>query len=221
MKSIPFMCLTLSLALLAGCGKLNEPDADVARPNTYNKDGLQFKYPGNWKVEVVKDGILGVPQVNVGSPSTSSIIIHVFPAKDAFSLEEYANRVSRATMSGAIFDDSNRTAITKARGFEIMTDYYFIKIIDETLTHQRVLRRKQMGDQVLFLTSQTSMDKLGRAKPGFNLVANSVTLKATPETSAKAKDPSTSPAKEANKTQPKTDSEPGVETKTPNPPKPE
>lgn len=43
-KSI-FLALALGLSL--GCG---EPSAQVSQPKLYSKDGVEFRYPGNWKV---------------------------------------------------------------------------------------------------------------------------------------------------------------------------
>lgn len=216
-----FIYLSISLTFLPGCGDLPqfiEPHADVTAPQTYKRDGLQFKYPGNWKVQVEKDGVLGwgVPQVNVSSPSTSSVIIHVFPAEDAYSLKDFGDKMWRSSVPGAILSDSNRTKISEEDGFEVMTDHFSVRIFDETLTHQRVMRRKQVDDKVFFVTSQVPTDDLAQVKPGFDLVASSVTWKAVPETEEKVEEPSTAPDKEANKTKPKagSEAEPKTDTKS-------
>ena len=122
----------------------------------------------------------------------------------------------RASVPGAILSDSNRTKISEEDGFEVMTDHFSVRIFDETLTHQRVMRRKQVDDKVLFVTSQVPTDDLAQVKPGFDLVASSVTWKAVPETEEKVEEPSTAPDKEANKTKPKagSEAEPKTDTKS-------
>jgi len=101
-----------------------------------------------------------------------------------------------------------------------MTDHFSVRIFDETLTHQRVMRRKQVDDQVLFVTSQVPTDDLAQVQPGFDLVASSVIWKAVPETKEKVGEPSPPPDKEENKTKPKAGPKTEGQTKTPDLPKP-
>jgi len=203
-----FVGLVVLLALLSGCGELppfEEPPANVSQPSNYKLGGLEFKYPSNWRVKVQQSGSFQVPSIRINSPKDAVATIHVFPAENSITLEEYADRIWKTSTPSALLSDSNRTDITKANGFDVMTDHFSIKIIDETLTHERVMRRKEAGNSVLFLTTQVSTRDLANAKPGFDLLVSSVTLKPNVEHANK---PKKSSPLENNKTQPKTDPKP-------------
>ena len=82
-KSI-FLALALSLSL--GCG---EPSAQVSQPKLYSKDGVEFRYPGNWKV--TEDASHpDFRYIIVESPGDAIFGIHIYPHVLAMGLKEYA-----------------------------------------------------------------------------------------------------------------------------------
>jgi len=81
-------CTLVMLVMGAGCervmGFFSEPRAQVEEPQRYEKDGISFSYPGNWKVseESSNEGI-ELRTINVESAGNALLMIQSFkPAVD-------------------------------------------------------------------------------------------------------------------------------------------
>ena len=78
-------CL-LACALVggAGCervsGFFSEPQAQVESPQRYEKDGISFEYPGNWKLteETIEENGITVNNITVESAGNALLMVQTF-----------------------------------------------------------------------------------------------------------------------------------------------
>lgn len=88
-----FLLLNVTL-FLAGCG---EPAADVARPRLYEKDGLAFQHPSNWKIEE-DQSLEGIRHLTIETRGDALVIVQMFPPGLGMPLEDYAREFAKAAV---------------------------------------------------------------------------------------------------------------------------
>lgn len=99
-NSSNILILILILFVTTACGlveKIVDPAKTVQKEiatKLYDKDGLRFSYPDNWKV--TEDEVLenGLRYVNVEDDDNTVFILSMFTAEDPMDLDEYAENIA-------------------------------------------------------------------------------------------------------------------------------
>ncbi len=84
MRIYIFTILLISMFAILGC----EKSADISSPIKYDKQNIQFLYPGNWKIinEAIKDDFR---YITLRSKGDAIFIIQIYNKNKALSLNEY------------------------------------------------------------------------------------------------------------------------------------
>ncbi len=168
------LCLVFGLA---GCGEVKP---DLQHPVLFEKDGLSFQYPGNWRVS---EGLhaFGVHYQVVESPAEAIVIVHVFsdePDKDLMKYAKgFSDDASEETPVGSI-GPSKFGPVTKDGAYDSVTEHFEISLLGQTVPHVRVYKRKIVGNDVCFLVGQVAVEDHEKVKPGFALIFKSFQYKA-------------------------------------------
>jgi len=167
-----FLLLNLS-CWLVGCG---EPAADIARPSLYDKEGLAFQYPGNWKIEE-EQNLEGIRHLTIETSGDALVIVQVFPPGMGLALEEYARDFAKAAGKelpiGKVID-SKFTPMAKSDGFEGLQEDFTLQLLGEKVPHVRRYFSRDFGGRHCFLICQVAVEDLGKVEAGFKQVAASV-----------------------------------------------
>lgn len=173
--AIPVLVVISISLLLAGCW---ESPADISNPQTYDKDGLTFTYPGNWKV--VED-VAGDPvrYLFVESPGEALVIVQVDSSGQAKSLkpfaESFSQRAATETPIGSTGQNEFGPLETRA-AYEAIQEKFSITLLSVEVSHTRVYLRKASGDTTLFIINQASDEDLASVEPGFDQISTSLEM---------------------------------------------
>ena len=82
--------------LVAGC----ERAPDIDQPNSYDKGGIAFSFPGNWSVseDVTEPGELEYRHIFVESPGNAIVIIQRYSPGIDLTVEEFAKQFLEGTI---------------------------------------------------------------------------------------------------------------------------
>lgn len=169
--TLPVVCLWLT-ACSGGIPGISEPKADVSSPATYSKKGLEFQYPGNWTPGEEMD-MFGVMQAGAESSGSAIVLVHKFPGEVADDISTYAKDFSESMKENVPVGNIgsvNHSPVTKQGEYEAITMNFSISLLGETVPHECTIYRKQTGSNVLFIIAQAATEDLGHARPGFDLV---------------------------------------------------
>ena len=77
--------IVIVLLAAVGCERV----ATVKTPKIYDKDGIHFKHPGNWKVttDSQRDG---VRFLFLETPGNATVAIQIYLATEALEIEDFA-----------------------------------------------------------------------------------------------------------------------------------
>ncbi|RFA29286.1 hypothetical protein CAI21_09375 [Alkalilimnicola ehrlichii] len=172
MKTANLLLVLIVIAGLAGCEKA----ADVASPELYEKHGVSFSYPGNWKItEDAQQG--SVRQIIVESPGDAIVIALIYPAADAVSLNEFAERfASHVQQEASIITMDKATFSSSPEANTRIRERFNVSLLGVKVPHVREYNRAEGGDTVAFLVSQAAEEDLAKVKPGFELIVDTFKL---------------------------------------------
>lgn len=169
--------LLLSIGfLLVGCG---EPVADVAKPQSYEKGGLKFRYPGNWKIAEDEDLGAGVRHLSVETGGDALVVVQLFPMESAHSLEDYARAFSTETAAAlpiGKMTGSKFTPLAEADGFARLQENCTLQLLGEKIPHVRHYLSRDFGELRCFLICQVADEDLQKVTDGFKQVAASLSV---------------------------------------------
>lgn len=185
MNFIPaaLVCFTAAL-LLTGCG---ERKANVSSPLSYEKAGLTFQYPGNWRIEDDED-IDGIHYLSVETNGDALVIVQMFPMAVAEPLEDYAKMFSKksaAAMPMGEMTSSKFTALPAANGFTRLQENCGMRVMNQDVPHVRYYLSRDFEGQRCFLLCQVADEDLKKVEAGFEQIAAS--LKYAPPAESKAR----------------------------------
>lgn len=182
MKFLRALLLLKICCLLAGCG---EPAADVARPRQYEKEGLAFQHPGNWKIEEDQN-LEGIRHLTIETSGDAIVIVQMFPPGMGLPLEDYAREFAKAAAEelpmGRVVG-SKFTPLAKSDGFDGLQEDFTLQLLGEKVPHVRRYFSQDFGARHCFLICQVAEEDLGKVEAGFKQVAAS--LKVAPPPDAK------------------------------------
>lgn len=167
----------ISIALLlAGCW---ETPADISNPQTYDKDGLTFTFPGNWTVteDVTADQLR---YLFVETPGEALVVVQVDSSGHTENLKSFAESFSqRATTETPIGDMAQNEfgPIEKRLAYEVIQEKFSITLLSVEVPHTRIYFRKASGDKTIVIINQAADEDLASVNPGFDQISNSLEMK--------------------------------------------
>ncbi len=166
--------LSILFVFLLSCEKA----ADVGHPQDYNKQGLSFQYPGNWKLtEGEPDG--NYSYINIKSPGNALMMVLYF--KD---LESPMVLINIAQTMSSMFKEELKLGSMREedfKGIEGVVSSNYVKGVRETFVldmygtvvphHRDYYKAERSNDVVLFL-SQAADEDSEIAETGFEFIRN-------------------------------------------------
>jgi len=165
------------LLLLSSCG---ERTARIDKPESYNSGGLQFEYPGNWKVTDDTDQD-EIRQITVESPGDAIVIIQLFPALGEVGIQDYAQIFSSAARENTpigIISPSEFSNVEGADGYEILKEKFSISVLGQSTPFTRTFRRKVIDDTVCFIVANVSDEDQSKVVRGFEQICETLSYRA-------------------------------------------
>lgn len=155
---IPLLA-ALCMAALQGCDYLpsNSP------PATFENDIVQFEYPDNWEVS---DGGAagGLQYVIIDGPSSTEIILQIYPREGAPSLNEFAQWFSQEFRQAVAFGSIEKISfseVTKNLGTLETTgirENFSLTVIGIGVAHSREYFAIETDNLLIFLVFQIADD---------------------------------------------------------------
>jgi hypothetical protein len=169
------LVLLLAVVGLSGC----ERKARTDKPKHYDRQGVSFNYPGNWKI-AEDSSELGIRSIEIETPGDAILIIQVYPAPLDDDL-----RTQAATFAEAMREEgtglvsigpSKSGTVKKWRGYERLSEKFTISAAGEAVVHKRAFLRKKVGDKQLFCIAQVASEDSHLVQPGFEQVLGSIRI---------------------------------------------
>ena len=173
--------LSLMLLSLTACGGvslgLSEPKPQIDTPSKYSEKGLEFEYPANWNKSDVLD-LSGIRQVTIESPGSALVVISVYPDSLANDISTYAKEFAEGISGNSPSKVSvgKMSQVIEQEGYEIVHFDFDISLLGQKVSHTCKFYRKKTGNHVCLITTQIAKEDLQKAKAGFELIRNSLTL---------------------------------------------
>lgn len=174
MKLASFILLLGVALIVTGCG---EPTADVATPKHYDKNGLTFQYPGNWKIDEDEELEGGIHHLILETSGDALVVVQLFPLELADPLEGYAREFSIQSNAALPFGkmvDSKFTPMPEKAGFARLQEDFSMKLLTETIPHLRRYGNRDFGGKRCFLICQVATEDLSKVQAGFEQIEASV-----------------------------------------------
>jgi hypothetical protein len=168
------MIATLVASLLVtGC---EEREADLGSAKIYQRHGIFFSYPGNWKISEESNEI-GIRYVFVETPGNAIAIIQLFPLEVAQTLNQYsrdyASAAAEATAIGKI-SVSKFQDLGMKNGYARIKETFSITLLGEEVPHVRTHWSKDVAGSRGFIICQAATEDLPKVEAGFGLLAESL-----------------------------------------------
>ncbi len=164
------MCAGL---VLVGCG---ERAAKVSKPQHYEKDGLTFLYPGNWKIDA-DEMLESIHHLSISTPGDALVVVQFFPLEIASSLEDYARAFSKETAAAVPVGKMTGSKFTPqpdADGYTCLKETCTMELAGQSIPHVRYFRSRDFGGKRCFLLCQVADEDLADVEDGFKQVASSL-----------------------------------------------
>lgn len=163
------------LALLAhvGCEKV----AAVKTPKIYDKDGIYFKHPGNWKVtnDSQRDS---VRFLFLETPGNATVAIQIYLATEALEIEgfarQFSSNVQKEMPRYMTVGNSTFGGPDDVDGYRSMTEQFSVSTLGEEVPHIRSYKQKQFGDKVVYVICKVSNEDEDFVDVGFDQIMSSL-----------------------------------------------
>lgn len=147
--------------------------ADVAQPHHHQSGAIRFDYPSNWEISDDQFFGEGVQYLSVESPGDSIVLFQTNPLVNALGLEAYAQPMGANTgdaSPGIQFVSQGFGPLTETNGMQQITERFDVKLLGETISHTRVIYKKDFPTRRIFVTCQAPTEDLQRVQLGFDLI---------------------------------------------------
>jgi hypothetical protein len=165
--------IILALLAHAGCEKV----ATVKSPKIYDKDGIHFEHPGNWKVtaDSQRDD---VRFLFLETPGNATVVMQIYFAIDAPDIEEFARQFSsnvQKEMPKYLAAGSSTFAGPEdVSGYTSITEQLSISALGVEVPHIRFYKQKQFGNKIVYVICQVSNEDEDFVDIGFDQIMSSL-----------------------------------------------
>ena len=168
-------CLVIAGLLLVGCG---ERRAETGSPRTYQHDGIEFEYPGNWKVtEDDREG--EVRLLLVETPGEAIVVIQITPEDMAAGLREFAETFARSAREQTPIGKIGKSSFAAAKNqgeYEVLTERFSISLLGEGTPHTRTYHRRNLQGKALTIILQVADEDGSKVVKGAEQIVSSFKL---------------------------------------------
>ena len=172
MKHFHPLLLLLPAFFLSACG---ERKADVERLKSFDRKGLTFQYPGNWKVTdtwFVRKGFIFFAE----SPGDSFVTVEGMPTKDAGPLKDYAKDfAAQQDIDSAVVKFRKKSI--KADGGGGLEEKVVLLGLGQSIPYTRHYTTLAFGDHTVYIVSCYPDEDAGKVEPGFAVIKRSLVWK--------------------------------------------
>ena len=160
--------------------------ADIASPQSYSKDGISFRYPGNWKIteeEVLGDLGEKAKLLNVESPGDAIVVICAFDYASEQTLLEWATDFSLSMKSEIPFGEvgdsrfSDVTRMGKTGKIKGIKNKVELSFLGETVPHVQEFFSIRNKETSAFIVCHSAEEDLEKTEPAFRQIVGSFQLK--------------------------------------------
>ena len=165
--------IVIVLLAAVGCERV----ATVKTPKIYDKDGIHFKHPGNWKV-ITDSQRDGVRFLFLETPGNATVAIQIYLATEALEIEDFARQFSSnvqkempryVTVGNSTFGGPDDVG-----GCRSMTEQFSLSTLGEEVPHIRLYKQKQFGDKIVYVICQVSNEDEDFVDVGFDQIMSSL-----------------------------------------------
>ncbi len=167
-----FLCLLIVIVYSVGD---REKETDTTSPTIYEKGGIRFSYPGNWKItEDMEDE--DNQNIFIESPGNAVFIIQIYLSQDSVPLpqfaEQFSNIANQETSSSMIsnYSFSDLEELTTQGNRYGIQENFSIKVLGNQLSHIRRYYSVTNNNRVAYLISQATTESLTKVETGFSLI---------------------------------------------------
>ena len=158
----------------------SEETADTDNPLIYEKEGVRFSYPGNWKI--TEDTVnISSHHIFIESPGNALFSIQIFSNIDAIPLHQFAEQFSELTQQKGFPRISNRVFSELEESINSINNYsiqetFSIKVSGEQAPHVRRYYSVTNDEKTAYLISQAATEDLTKVESGFSLILKSLKI---------------------------------------------
>jgi hypothetical protein len=167
---------SLTILALLACGAC-EKVAAVKTPKTYEKDGVHFHHPGNWKVTI--DAERNTMRVLfIETPGNATVTMQIYSATDASELQnfahEFSSNVQKEIPKYLRVERSTFGEPEDARGYKSMSEQFSVSALGQEVPHLRLYKQKHFGNKVIYMVCQVSNEDEDLVAAGFDQIMASL-----------------------------------------------
>jgi hypothetical protein len=173
----PLVATTLLSGIISFALVSCERTANVKQPKAYNKDGIQFQYPDNWKVTADSQNE-SMRHLVIETPGEAILIIQVFTADDSVPMSDFVREFSSnaqqelprfATSTASTFGEPE-----ERDGYKSVSEQFSIKAVGEGVPHTRIYKQKRFGSKMIYVVSQVASEDEDLVGAGFDQITSSL-----------------------------------------------
>src|SRR4030095_3754404 len=173
----PLVATTLLSGIISFALVSCERTANVTQPKAYNKDGIQFQYPDNWKVTADSQNE-SMRHLVIETPGEAILIIQVFTPDDSVPMSDFVREFSSnaqqelprfATSTASTFGEPE-----ERDGYKSVSEQFSIKAVGEGVPHTRIYKQKRFGSKMIYVVSQVASEDEDLVGAGFDQITSSL-----------------------------------------------
>ena len=159
--------------MYGGCERV----ATVKSAKTYDKDGIHFQHPGNWKVtaDSQRDGLR---YLFLETPGQATVAIQIYLATEALQIgdfaRQYSSNVQKEMPKYLTVGNSTFAGPDDVGGYTSMTEQFSTSFLGQEVPHIRFYKQKQFGDNVVNVICQVSNEDEDFVAVGFDQIMSSL-----------------------------------------------
>jgi hypothetical protein len=165
--------IILALVAYGGCERV----ATVKSPKTYDKDGIHFRHPGNWKVTADSERD-GVRYLFLETPGQATVTIQVYSATEAPEIEYFAHKYSSNVQTEMprylTVGNSTFAGPEDVSGYTSITEQFSVSTFGQEVSHFRFYNKKQFGNDVVYVICQVASEDEDFVAVGFDQIISSL-----------------------------------------------
>jgi hypothetical protein len=172
-RQIASSLVILALLWHAACEKV----ATVRTPKNYDKEGIHFRHPGNWKVTADSER-QGMRFLFVETPGAATVAIQIYLNGEALEIQdfarEYSSNVRREIPKYAAVKQSLFGEPEEVSGYKSLSEQFSVSVLGQEVPHLRLYKQKHFGNKVIYVICQVSNEDEDLVAAGFDQIISSL-----------------------------------------------